>query len=74
MARDLIFKNSKRNWSRDTVSECASAYREMPATLVAQERRGPGVLGWSLGLMIGSRLVTGKWPWYWFSRIDHRLG
>jgi hypothetical protein len=73
MARDLIFKSSKRNWSRDSISGYDPSCREMPPATVIQERRGPGVLGWSLGLMIGSRLVTGKWPWYWFSRIDRRL-
>jgi hypothetical protein len=74
MAHDLLFKKSRRNWSRDSVSGHNGAYPAMPSTLVVQERRGPGILGWSLGIMIGSRLVTGKWPWYWFSRIDHRLG
>lgn len=74
MAHDLIFKSSRRNWSRDTACGSALYGSAMPATLVVQERPGPGVLGWSLGIMIGSRLVTGKWPWYWFGKIDHHLG
>lgn len=73
MAHDLIFKNSRRNWSRDTTCGYVPSYSAAPA-IVVQERRGPGVLGWSIGIMIGSRLVTGKWPWYWAGKIDHHLG
>lgn len=83
MAYDLLFKNSNRNWSRDAVSGEASC-SDSSRSLVPQEHResatresatrGPGVLGYSIAIMIGSRLITGKWPWYWFRRVDQRLG
>ncbi len=71
MAYDLLLKKRKRNWSRDGLSGDPACTR---AIVVQEQRPRPGLLGWSLGIMIGSRLVTGRWPWYWAKKIDQKLG
>lgn len=68
MAKDLILGKSNRCWSRDDLVS-----GEQCREVVVAPSRGPGFLGWSLGIMLGSRLLTGKWPWYWFRRVDERL-
>lgn len=74
MAHDIIFGDRRRDWSRGSSCGYSPSCVERPTSLVVQERRGPGILGWSIGIMLGSRLVTGRWPWYWFGKIDRRLG
>ena len=64
MARDLLLKNTKRNWSRD--SSCDAACGSTRRTEISiRETRGPNLLGWAVGISLGTRLFTGHWPWYW---------
>ena len=67
MAYDLLFKNTPRNWSR--------ADSSMGGALVIIEKPRPG-LGWighAIGASIATRIVTGKWPWYWFGTAAKKL-
>jgi hypothetical protein len=73
MAYDLIFKNTTRNWSRNSVLGYDPSCKATSPPPTVQEKSGPSIIGWSIGIMFGSRIITGKWPWYWFRKIDHRL-
>lgn len=69
MAQDIILGRTKTGWGRSTAEgDCGHQ------SCTDSPRRGPGILGWSLGIMFATRIISGKWPWYWFGRVDERLG
>jgi hypothetical protein len=88
MAHDLVFKNSKRNWSRTSGDASSSGYdpfarslfdrghpsrAEPPIIIVKEEPARVGWLGITLGAMFGTRILSGKWPWYWAGLAAKKL-
>ena len=71
MAHDLIINNSKRDWSRGYDPYASSLFErplcsEPPRTLVVkQEPARIGWLGATLAVMFSTRILSGKWPWFW---------
>jgi hypothetical protein len=65
MAHDLILKKSSHDWSRNETSSGSEACTERPS-------RGFPIIGTAISLMFATRILSGKWPWYWFSRHDQR--
>jgi hypothetical protein len=75
MAKDLLLGRTKRSWSRQVAPATSGHYLEQPACVdkpAPAPARGPGIIGWSVGLMFATRILSGKWPWYWFGRLDGR--
>jgi hypothetical protein len=76
MAKDLLLGRTKRSWGRGGPGEPASSGHYLVEQPSCQDRpapaRGPDIIGWSVGLMFATRILTGKWPWYWFGRLDGR--
>lgn len=86
MAHDLFFKKSKRDWSRDNTDSSSSGYdhnaraiferricTEQPAVIVQSEPSRIGWLGTTVGIMFGTLILSGKWPWYWAGLAAKRL-
>jgi len=69
MAKDLLFGRTKTNWGRGAAPTAAGSEE-----CVEKTSHGPGIIGISVSLMFASRILTGKWPWYWFRHVDRRLG
>jgi hypothetical protein len=67
MAHDLFLKNSSRSWSRGIEASASGSHLFEPmATIVVKEQ--PRRLGWfgtTTAIVLASRVVSGKWPWYW---------
>jgi len=68
MARDLLLKKTKRDWSRESSASDESGYSRCTEIVVRSEPQRSNVLYWAIGLSAGTRLLTGKWPWYWATR------
>jgi hypothetical protein len=66
MARDLVISDSKRDWSRGCKSRSSGE-------VVVCQSRGPGLLGWAVGLVLVTRVLTGKWPCHWLGKLDQRM-
>ena len=68
MAHDLILKDSPRDWSRG-----------IPASQAGQDPRCPGQphrmgwLGYTLAAMFATRILSGRWPWYWAGLAGKRI-
>ena len=75
MAKDLLLGRTKRSWSRQVAPATSGHYLvEQPACVdKPAPARGPGIIGWSVGLMFATRILSGKWTWYWFGRLDGRV-
>lgn len=86
MAHDLFFKNTKRDWSRDNTAGSSTGYdqnaraiferrscTEQPAIVVKSEPSHVGWLGTTVGVMFATRILSGKWPWYWAGLAAKRL-
>ena len=69
MAQDLVVGKSNRSWCRGDSAVSGEECRDL-----APRTSGTSLVGWAIGLMFASRIVTGKWPWYWFGRVDERIG
>ena len=46
---------------------------EAPAIIVKQEPARIGWLGVTLAVMFSTRILSGKWPWYWAGLAGKRL-
>ena len=68
MARDLLLKKTGRDWSRGTSTSCGDS-RSTEIVIRAEPPHHSNVLGWAIGLSVGSRILTGKWPWYWARKL-----
>lgn len=64
MAHDLVLKSSNRDWSRVGAGDCPDRRPPAPG--------GFPIVGTAVSLMFACRILSGKWPWYWFSRYDGR--
>jgi hypothetical protein len=91
MAHDLFFKNSQRNWSRQSGDSSATGYEpyarsiferrgsnspscsEQPVIVVKPEPRRMGWLGYTAVAMFSTRILSGKWPWYWAGLAAKKL-
>jgi hypothetical protein len=87
MAKDLFFKNSKRDWSRSNGDDSAtSGYdpygrslferhpRDVPTTIIVkQEPARMGWFGFTMAAMVSTRILSGKWPWYWAGVASKKL-
>jgi hypothetical protein len=40
---------------------------------VVVEKSGMGFWGWMITISLGSRILTGKWPWFWAGQMAKRL-
>jgi hypothetical protein len=67
MAYDLIFKNSSRHWGRGAIP--SSSGQEG----AGQSRSGTGWFGYTMAAMFATRILSGKWPWYWFNLAGKRI-
>lgn len=73
MAKDLLLKKTKRDWSRES-SVTSSGYSRCTEIVVRSEPAPrSNVLYWALGISAGTRLLTGKWPWYWAGRARQHM-
>ena len=86
MAHDLILGKNKRDWSRNQ-SDSNSGYdpyarrlferpacSEQPQTLIV--KREPARIGWlgaTLAVMFSTRILSGKWPWFWAGLAAKKL-
>lgn len=71
MSFDLAFGKTSRDFSRGSSS--GSTVGDDKVIVVERKSSGMGLLGWTITLAIGSRIITGKWPWYWFGQVSKRL-
>ena len=71
MAHDLFSKStSGRNWARESSPTDSNGQDKV---IVVKESGGMGLLGWVITISLGSRVLTGKWPWYWAGHAAKRL-
>ncbi len=68
MAHDLLTGRNGRDFSRGTSPAVTAGEK-----LIIERRSGPGFFAWTAAILVGTRVLTGKWPWYWFSRLDEKL-
>jgi hypothetical protein len=86
MAHDLIFKNNRRNWSRDketsvsgydpyarSLFERPNCSTQPQTLIVKQEPARIGWLGATLAVMLSTRVLSGKWPWFWGGLVAKKL-
>jgi len=88
MAHDIFTGESKRDWSRgcDATSNSGSIYAdeifnprrmarptcsEQPVVVV--KNTGMGWFGYTMAAMFATRILSGKWPWYWAGLAGKRL-
>jgi len=67
VARDLLLGRTGRNWSRDPGSSESGH-----CLVVVAEKPKSHWLGWTLGLVVGTRVLSGQWPWQLTKKIGHR--
>lgn len=71
MAHDLFLKNSPRSWSRGVESSSSGSHLFArscdlsPTVVIKDQRQGPGWFGTTVAVVLATRIVSGKWPWYW---------
>ena len=75
MAKDLLLGSTRRSWSRQEPPAASGHYLALQPSCPDRPAptRRPGIIGWSVGLVFATRILTGKWPWYWFGRLDGRV-
>jgi hypothetical protein len=73
MAFDLVFGKNNRDFSRGSSSSVVGADSGEDRVIVVKEDRSMGLFGWTVTICLGSRIITGKWPWYWFGQAARRL-
>jgi hypothetical protein len=86
MAHDIFSGETKRSWSRDQETSSASGYdpyarslfdrrvcAEPPPVIVQKEPARIGWLGATLAVMFSTRILSGKWPWYWAGLAGKKL-
>ena len=64
MAHDLILKDSARGWARGTT---------MGAECTEQPRSHMGWFGYTMAAMFATRILSGRWPWYWAGLAGKRI-
>ena len=67
MAHDLILKDSSRGWGRGVPDNSVGQQCVEPS------RPRMGWLGYTLAAMFATRILSGRWPWYWFGQASNRL-
>src|SRR5271157_5526228 len=79
MAHDLFSGKTPRNWSRNSDKSSSTGYdpyvhglfnrrdySDRPAAIVIEKKSsGGGWLGYTLAAVFATRVLSGKWPWYW---------
>jgi hypothetical protein len=87
MAHDIFSGDNSRDWSRGSDNASSTSGRapfarslferrscaERPVIVVKQERASIGWLGATLAVMGATRIVSGKWPWYWAGLAAKKL-
>lgn len=74
MAFDLAFGKTSRDFSRGSSSSIMGSSSGEDRIVMIERKSGMGLLGWTISLSLGTRVITGKWPWYWFGQLRKRLG
>ena len=46
---------------------------EHPKIMVVEKNTGMGWLGYTLAAMFSTRILSGKWPWYWAGIAANKL-
>lgn len=88
MAHDIFMGSSKKDWSRgcDSTSSTGSVYADeifnprrretcsdRPAAVLVEKNTGMGWFGYTMAAMFATRILSGKWPWYWAGIAGKRL-
>jgi hypothetical protein len=86
MAHDLILGKTKRNWSREQNTANSTGYAPYARSLFERSslpenrpiviERQPVQIGWfgaTVAAMLATRMLSGKWPWYWAGLAAKKL-
>ena len=69
MAHDLILKTTSRGWARGGPPSGAGQI----TVCTESPRPRMGWLGYTMAAMFATRILSGRWPWYWFGQAADRL-
>lgn len=65
---DEIF--NRRRFPRTVDGSCSNQPQEI---VVREKATGMGWFGYTMAAMFATRILSGKWPWYWAGIVGKRL-